>query len=51
MSTVNVPAGAPNRISGRGGSAYPTRERGGRIVVDLPQHDLDALLSGPQGKN
>jgi hypothetical protein len=51
MSTVNVPAGAPNRISGRGGSAYPTRERGGRTVVDLPQHDLDALLSGPQGKS
>jgi hypothetical protein len=51
MSTVNVPAGAPNRINGRGGSAYSTRERGGRTVVDLPPQDLDVLLSGPQGKS
>jgi hypothetical protein len=35
----------------RGGSAYPTRERGGRTVVDLPSHDLDALLSSPQGRS
>jgi hypothetical protein len=51
MTTVNVPEGAPNRINGRGGSAYSTRERGGRTVVDLPPQDVDALLSGPQGRS
>ena len=51
MTTVTVPAGAPNRISGRSGNAYPTRVSEGRTVVDLMPQDFDSLLNGPEGKS
>jgi hypothetical protein len=51
MTTVTVPAGVPNRLSGRDGQIYSTRTTEGRIVVDLMPHDLDALLNGPEGES
>lgn len=51
MTTVNVPAGAPNRISGRSGHAYATRVREDRTVVDMMPQDFEYLLSGPDGKS
>jgi len=50
MTTINVPSGAPNRISGRGGRAYSTRANDGYTVVDVLPEDIDSLLTGPEGK-
>jgi hypothetical protein len=51
MTTFAVPAGAPNRIGGRGGRIYPTRVSEGRTVVEMMPEDFESLLSGPQGKS
>jgi hypothetical protein len=50
MTIVTVPAGAPNRISSRGGRTYSTQVSDGRTVVNLMSEDLDSLLKGPNGK-
>jgi hypothetical protein len=50
MTKVTVPPGTPNRISGRDGQIYSTSTSEGRTVVDLMQHDLEALLNGPEAK-
>jgi hypothetical protein len=49
MTIVTVPAGAPHRISGRGGRTYSSRVSDGQTVVDLMPEDLDSLLKGPDG--
>jgi hypothetical protein len=51
MTTFVVPAGAPNRISGRNGQIYSTRVSEGRTVVDILPQDFESLLSGPLGKS
>jgi hypothetical protein len=50
MTTVNVPKGAPNRISGREGRIYSTRVSKDGAVADMTPEDFEYLLNGPDGK-
>jgi len=45
MTTVNVPKGASNRISGRDGRIYSTRVSEDRTVVDMMPQDFESLAS------
>src|ERR1700733_8469361 len=51
MTTVNVPKGAPNRISGRDGRIYSIRVSEDRTVVDMMPQDFEFILAGPDGKS